>query len=94
MADGIAGYTRYFVGTGRPKETTAKIMLGICTDIYFLYAVNFLLLILRIKLLRNSLKNHPEIPNDTKIRIQNKKKSEFTTREANSRNQMTTAKIF
>ncbi len=29
-----------------------------------------------------------------KIRIQNKKKSEFTTREANSRNQMITAKIF
>jgi hypothetical protein len=29
-----------------------------------------------------------------KIRIQNKKKSEFTMREANSRNQMTTAKIF
>jgi hypothetical protein len=30
------------------------------------YIFNYILLILRIKLLRNSLRNHPEIPNNTK----------------------------
>jgi hypothetical protein len=54
---------------------------------------NYILLILRIKLLRNSLRNHPEIPNNTKnqnseqkeIRIHNERSQQLKSND-NSEN--------
>jgi hypothetical protein len=58
-----------------------------CTQCPHTSNYNYILLILRIKLLRNSLRNHPEIPNNTK-------KSEFRTkRNQNSQREKPTAEI-